>query len=425
MTKAVLSALGVAAGLVLVSSVAHGQGGAQGGARPRGGQQAVTLPAGAGRETVQTLCKACHELSRITFSGGYDREGWSQAVDRMVAVGAPLSPAQRTEVVAYLAAHFPEQPRPEGRVIPGPVKVSFKEWAVPTAGSRPHDPLATPDGELWWTGQMANKLGRLDPKTGQMKEFTIDVAQSGPHGLVSDKAGHIWFTANFQGYIGELDPKSGKFKEYKIPDENVKDPHTPMFDQNGILWFTAQSANVLGRLDPKTGQIRIVRSPTPRSNPYGMVITSKGVPVFDEFGANKIGEINPQTMAIKEYVLPDPGTRPRRIAITSDDLIWYSDYALGYLGQLDLKTGKVKSWPSPGGGKSQPYAITALNDVIWYVETNTKPNMLVRFDPKTEKFQTWKIPSGGGVVRNMMPTRDGGLALAESGVNKVALATVQ
>jgi virginiamycin B lyase len=83
------------------------------------------------------------------------------------------------------------------------------------------------------------------------------------------------------------------------------------------------------------------------------------------------------------------------------------------------------SWPSPGGGRSQPYAITALNDVIWYVESNTKPNMLVRFDPRTEKFQTFRIPSGGGVVRNMMPTRDGGLALAESGVNKVALARLK
>lgn len=420
MAKAVLSALGVAVGLVLVSSGAFGQAG------PANRQAAAdALPPGPGHDTVATMCVACHELNRITRSGGYDREGWAQAVDRMVAVGAPLPADKKIEVVAYLAQHFPEQPKPPGVDIAGPVKVSFKEWTVPTPGSRPDDPLATPDGDLWWTGQMANKLGRLDPRTGQMKEFTPTVAQSGPHGLVNDKAGHIWFTANSQGYIGELDPKTGTFKEYRIPDASVKDPHTPIFDHDGILWFTAQSANVVGRLDPKTGEIKLAKSPTPRSNPYGMVITSKGVPVFDEFGTNKIGEIDPKTMAIKEHVLPDPGTRPRRIAITSDDAIWYTDYALGYLGRLDLKTGQVKSWPSPGGGKSQPYAITALNDVIWYVESNTKPNMLVRFDPRSEKFQTFRIPSGGGVVRNMMPTRDGGLALAESGVNKVALATLR
>jgi virginiamycin B lyase len=410
-----LSALGCAGGLVLASSAAHGQ----------GAGAANALPAGPGRETVATACVACHELNRITRSGGYDREGWSQAVDRMVAVGAPLQADKKAEVIAYLAAHFPEQPKPAGVVMGGPVKVSFREWTVPTAGSRPHDPMAAADGSLWWTGQMANKLGRLDPRTGQMKEYTPTVANSGPHGLVADRAGHVWFTANFQGYIGELDPKSGRFKAYRIPDASVRDPHTPVFDHDGILWFTAQSANVVGRLDPKTGRIRTVKSPTPRSNPYGMVITSKGVPVFDEFGSNKIGEIDPRTLAIKEHVLPDPGTRPRRIAITSDDTIWYTDYALGYLGRLDLKTGQVKQWPSPSGGRSQPYAITALNDVIWYVESNTKPNMLVRFDPKSETFQTFRIPSGGGVVRNMTPTREGGLALAESGVNKVALATVR
>jgi virginiamycin B lyase len=181
---------------------------------------------------------------------------------------------------------------------------------------------------------------------------------------------------------------------------------------------------MVGRLDPKTGAIKLVTSPTPRSNPYGMVITTKGVPVFDEFGANKIASIDPKTMQIREYVLPDAAARPRRIAITSDDTIWYTDYARGYLGRLDLATGAVKEWASPGGARSQPYAIAALHDVIWYVESNTKPNMLVRFDPKTEKFQSWPIPSGGGVVRNMTTTRDGGLAMAESGVNKVALATI-
>jgi virginiamycin B lyase len=56
------------------------------------------------------------------------------------------------------------------------------------------------------------------------------------------------------------------------------------------------------------------------------------------------------------------------------------------------------------------------------VESNTKPNALVRFDPKTETFQTWKIPGGGGVVRNMMATGDGEhLVMAESGVDRIAL----
>ena len=54
-----------------------------------------------------------------------------------------------------------------------------------------------------------------------------------------------------------------------------------------------------------------------------------------------------------------------------------------------------------------------------------RTNTLVRFDPRTERFQTWTIPSGGGVVRNMMKTPDGNLVMAESGVNRVALVEIQ
>jgi virginiamycin B lyase len=156
------------------------------------------------------------------------------------------------------------------------------------------------------------------------------------------------------------------------------------------------------------------------------VFDSKGKLWFSEWQAPKLATINPDTMEITEVVLPNPGTRPRRIAIDSHDVIWISDYSRGYLGMYDTKTGKTKEWASPGGPKSQPYGITVLNDVVWYDEGNTKPNGLVRFDPKTEAFQTFPVlPSGGGVIRNMMPTKDGtGLVMAESGVNHVAIAKI-
>ena len=46
------------------------------------------------------------------------------------------------------------------------IHVAIKEWRTPTPRSHPHDPLVTSDGAIWYTGQMANLLGRLDPKTG-------------------------------------------------------------------------------------------------------------------------------------------------------------------------------------------------------------------------------------------------------------------
>lgn len=387
---------------------------------PQGrGRGVVNLPDGAGKEQVEKYCSPCHQLGNIPNSGGYTREGWQQLIATMVA----LPKDQSDLVVNYLAAHFPEQPRPKAVVISGPVKVTFQEWNLPTLGSRPHDPLATPDGAIWYTGMFANVLGRIDPKTGKIKEFSIDQPQSGPHGLAADASGHIWFTANSKGYIGRLDPATGRIAEYKLPT-GTRDPHTPLFDRGGMLWFTVQGANMIGRLDPKSGEAKVVTYPQPRSNPYGMVFTSQGTPIVCEFGTNKISSIDPKTMTIKEWTLPHAESRPRRIAITSDDAIWYSDYSRGYLGRLDTKTGDVKEWPSPGGPQSRPYGIAAVHDVIWYSESGVRPNTMVRFDPKTEKFQTWVIPGGGGVVRNMSVTRDGNIAIAESGVNKVGLVVI-
>ena len=54
-----------------------------------------------------------------------------------------------------------------------------------------------------------------------------------------------------------------------------------------------------------------------------------------------------------------------------------------------------------------------------------EPNTIVRFDPKSETFSTKVIPSGGGVVRNMVVTPDGRLYLACSGVNKVAVVSLE
>jgi virginiamycin B lyase len=393
---------------------------------PAAAQNPPALPDGNGKEIVQTTCAACHSLARVT-NAGYSLETWQNVVHMMVNVGAPLTDDQFAAVTQYLAAHFPEKPLPSAVVMPDKdIAVSFQEWKLPTPGSRPHDPLATKDGYIWYTGHMASKLGRVDPRSGEIKEFTLPIAESGPHGLTPDKDGNIWYTGNFKSYIGKLDPKTGTVTEYKLPDSSIRDPHTPLFDPKGILWFTAQSGNVVGRLDPATGDIKLTPSPTAKSQPYGMVINSRGIPFYCEFGTNKLASIDPDTLKITEYVLPNEKTRPRRIAITSDDRIWYGDYSRGYLGVYDPKTGEAKEWPSPGGPRSLPYGITTIGDIIWYSESGVRPNTLVRFDPKTQIFSTWAIPSGGGVVRNMMPTPDGShLALAESGENMVALVEIK
>ncbi len=384
---------------------------------------AQTLPEGSGREIVASACNSCHAFaSRV--GGGYTAQGWTTVLQMMRNQGLALPADQLATVKAYLIKNFPEKAKPAGVVIPGPVQVTIKAWQLPTPGSRPHDPLATADGALWYTGQMANVLGRLDPKTGQFKEYALKTAHSGPHGLTADRDGNIWYTGNTGALIGKLDPRTGANTEYRIPDPAVKDPHTLVFDQSGIMWFTAQNANRIGRLDPKTGEIKLLTPPTANSRPYGMAVNSKGTVFYVAFGTNKVGSIDPRTLAIREYILPDPASRPRRIAISGDDIVWYSDFSRGYLGRLDPATGKTGEWPSPSGTKAEPYGISAIRGAIWYSESGPPPHTVVRVDPETEKFQSWAVPGGGNIVRNTSVTPDGNFVLANSLTNELSLVTI-
>ena len=61
---------------------------------------------------------------------------------------------------------------------------------------------------------------------------------------------------------------------------------------------------------------------------------------------------------------------------------------------------------------------------LWYSESFAKPNTVVRFDPKTQKFQSWEIPGGGDIVRNMDVTREGNPVLANSLVNQVGIVEI-
>jgi len=259
-----------------------------------GQQKLVNLPDGPGKEQVQSLCSGCHGLNRV-MNSGYPQAYWNTAIRMMLNFGVPIPPDQINLVTDYLAKHRPEKPKPDANIINGPVKVAIREWQVPIPGSRPHDPLATRDGAIWYTGQMSNRLGRVDTKTGQVREYPLKSPLTAPHGLVEDKDGNIWFTGNQIAIVGKLDPESGN----------------------------------------------------------------------------------------------------------------------------------VTEWQSPGGSKSAPYGIVYTKGAVWYSESGTRPNTIVRFDPKSEQFQTWAIPSGGYIVRKMDVTPDGNPVTATSTINGVGLVEVK
>ncbi len=383
----------------------------------------AALAEGAGREVVQAQCSSCHNMNQITRSSGYSRAHW----DELIATMVDLPPEQKDAVLDYLAQHYPASynPRPS-RVVEGPLDISFREWVAPQLGQRARDPVEAPDGTIWYVGQRANTIGRIDPETNQIREWLLP-ARALPHSVNVDAQGRVWYMGNGNGTIGLFDPATGEATEYRMPDPNARDPHTAEFDANGIMWFTLQQSNMIGRFDPDSGDIRLVTIERPRSRPYGVKIAADGAPWVACNGSNCIIRVDPETMALEIVELPGADTTVRRLDIASDGRIWYVNSGRGKLGVYNPADGAIREWDSPSGPNSHPYAIAVIDDIVWYNESAVRPDMLVRFDPRTESFQSWPVPSGdfyAGMVRHMRATADGNLLLHQGSTNRIILATL-
>lgn len=375
---------------------------------------AQSLPEGPGKQLVQNLCSSCHSTATISRSAGFaSAQEWRALFSTMIE----LNNAQAETIADYLAANFPEDVSRRPTLVAGDTEIEIIEWSVPTLGQRSRDPIEAPDGSIWWTGMWASLAGRLDPETGIMEEYKLPPAAR-PHSIIPDTQGNIWYTGNSNSTIGMLDPSTGEVTEYKT---EAGDPHTATFHPNGNLYFTAQRAGVVGRLNPDSGEIQEVAT-EPR--PYGIQVGPDGTVWVAYNGTNKIGAVNPDSLELSYFEIPDERSRIRRLGIDSFGMVWFVNSSLGKIGSLDPVSGEVRQWDSPSGPSSHPYALAVIDDVVWYNESGMRPDTLVRFNPATESFQSWAIPSGVGIVRNVWVTKDRNLLIHQSSSNRVGLVRI-
>ena len=370
---------------------------------------ASALPQGEGESLVREHCSSCHRPEILERAQGYNTiSEWRELMATMVALDEP-----RADLIArYLAKHFQSKPELYPTLVPGPVNIEIDEWLVPTLGQRSRDPVEGLDGSIWWTGMWASLVGRLDPLTGDVREYPLPPSAR-PHSIVPDKEGFIWYLGNSNGTVGKLNPLTGDIREY---DTGLSDPHTGVFHPNGYFYFTAQRAGAVARLDPASGEVLTVNT-CPR--PYGIKVGPDGYLYVAFNGENAIGQVDPETLEVNYFAIPHEDSRIRRLDIASDGTIWYVNSSRGKIGHLDPRTGAVREWDSPSGPKSHPYAIAVIDDVVWYNESGQRPDALVRFDPETETFQSWAIPSGIGIIRHVWVTRDKDLLIHQSSSNRI------
>ncbi|MFX4228750.1 MAG: cytochrome C [Porticoccaceae bacterium] len=380
-------------------------------------QSSSGLPEGDMQPMVQAVCSACHGVNLITRSTGYSPNDWRLLVTGMVDVPEP----HLSRMVNYLAENFPYTPGSEPTIVEGSYSLEIREWRVPTLGQRPRDPFMDEQGNIWWAGMWASLIGRFNPETGDVQEWQLDPSAR-PHSILPGPDGNVWYTGNGNGTMGKLNPETGEITVYPMPDPAARDPHTGYFADDGMLWFTLQHSNMVGRLDPQRGDVDLITMPTDSARPYGIKQDSSGMIWVAYNGANGLARISPDDMRVTEFKNSTPDTHIRRLAIDSNDLIWYVDSGRGYVGRLNPATGEFREWASPSGPTSHPYAMEIVDDVIWYNESGMRPDALVRFDPQSETFQSWVIPSGVGIIRHMRVTPDGDIAIHQSSTNTIGLA---
>jgi virginiamycin B lyase len=232
-------------------------------AQPASAQQdRPPFPDGHGRDIFVAACGTCHDLDRART--GYTPDGWRTVMRMMQNFGVSLPPQSRATLTAWLIESFPEPERPPAVVIGGVVEAAIKLFPVPAPGSRPHDPLAARDGSIWYTGQMSNRLGRLDPATGATREFALPTPRTGPHGLAEDRAGNIWYRQSRRP--GRQARSAHRLvSEYRMPDR-TKDPHSVAIDPAAGLVHAAAKHDRPAR--SRSGA-RSGLSPTPGAGPTG------------------------------------------------------------------------------------------------------------------------------------------------------------
>ena len=217
-------------------------------------------------------------------------------------------------------------------------------YPIPTPGSYPFFIAAGPDGNLWFTENGTNQIGKITT-AGTITEYAVPTSNSGPSGITGGPDGNVWFTENGANKIGKI-TTSGTVSEYAVTTLS-SGPEGIATGPDGNLWFTEYSADRIGRITP-TGIVTEFPVPTANSEPDGIVAGPDGNLWFTEVHADQIGRITPSG-TVTEYPVPTAGGFPEGIAAGPDGYLWFTEAGTQKVGKITT-SGTVTEYAVPAAG---------------------------------------------------------------------------
>jgi len=203
-------------------------------------------------------------------------------------------------------------------------------WAVPTQGSTPlgiaiHRYGSVFNNTLFFTEYDGNKIGAFRQIGGQwtFKEFATPTPSSRPVDITVDSEGYVWFTESAADRIGRLNPWDGTVSEYSLLEGSR--PWGITTDSKGFIWFTMSEARRIAKLDPRSGLCQSYEVPTARSKPRNIRVDIWGSVWFTEYDAGKIVKYLPNYSAFMEYGFPNPDCGPDEMALGYQGEVWIAE----------------------------------------------------------------------------------------------------
>ena len=168
-------------------------------------------PAARAKDLIFTNCSICHGFQTRMASVTRDEDGWRDRVEFMrtaMHFNLPyLTDQDAADLASYLARLFgPDSVLTKSPVdMPGyketvrpfssdAMNIVYVEYDMPGPSRMPFSAAPARDGNIWIPNfGVANKITRLDPKTGEMQDFSVpNVGTAAIHSAVPAADGSVW-----------------------------------------------------------------------------------------------------------------------------------------------------------------------------------------------------------------------------------------
>jgi hypothetical protein len=233
-------------------------------------------PAAKAKDKIFADCFICHGFQTRMASVTRDLEGWQDRVRYMqdsmhFSLSWRFTDQDAAEVASYLNSLFgPEPVVPRSPAdLPGykdtvrpfssdAMNIVYVEYEMPGPSRMPFSAAPDNKGYIWIPNfGAANKISRLDSRTGEMMDFPVPNAGTAAiHSAVPAPDGSVWLTEQGSNKLGRWDPVTQKITEYQdkyLPGKEGAEEggsrHTVRIDRSGNVW---SSGYPLARFDPET-----------------------------------------------------------------------------------------------------------------------------------------------------------------------------